>query len=175
VLLGWMWTHPGKKLLFMGGEFGQWREWTHEGELDWALTQHAPHAGLQRLVADLNALLRSEPALHELDFSWEGFQWLEAQDAERTLLAFLRRPARRDAKPLLVACNFTPVPRQNVLLGVPARGVWRELLNTDAEVYGGSNAGNAGALETEAIAAQGLPQSLVLTLPPLAGLILKHA
>jgi 1,4-alpha-glucan branching enzyme len=173
-LLGWMWTHPGKKLLFMGGEFGQWREWTHEGELDWGLTQHAPHAGLQRLVADLNALLRSEPALHELDFSWEGFQWLEAQDAERTLLAFLRRPARRDAKPLLVACNFTPVPRQDVLLGVPARGVWRELLNTDAEVYGGSGWGNLGRIESSPLPSHGLLHSIRVVLPPLAVLVLRH-
>jgi 1,4-alpha-glucan branching enzyme len=174
LLLGWMWTHPGKKLLFMGGEFGQWREWTHEGELDWALTQQPPHAGVQRLVADLNALLKSQPALHELDFGWEGFQWLEAQDAERTLLAFLRRPARRDAKPLLVACNFTPVPRQDVLLGVPARGVWRELLNSDAEVYGGSGWGNLGRIESSPLPAHGQLHSIRVVLPPLAIIVLQH-
>ncbi|NML16067.1 1,4-alpha-glucan branching protein GlgB [Azohydromonas caseinilytica] len=173
-LLAWMWTHPGKKLLFMGGEFGQWREWTHEGELDWGLTQQPLHAGVQRLVADLNRLLRTEPALHELDFGWEGFQWLEAQDAERTLLAFLRRPATRGAKPLLVACNFTPVPRENVLLGVPARGTWRELLNTDAEVYGGSGWGNLGRIESRPLPAHGLLHSIRVVLPPLAVIVLQH-
>ncbi|MDZ5458405.1 1,4-alpha-glucan branching protein GlgB [Azohydromonas lata] len=173
-LLGWMWTHPGKKLLFMGGEFGQWREWTHEGELSWGLTQQPLHAGVQRLVADLNALLKSQPALHELDFGWEGFQWLEAQDSERSLLAFLRRPARRDAKPLLVACNFTPVPRENVLLGVPARGVWRELLNTDAEPYGGSGWGNLGRIESSPLPAHGQLHSIRVVLPPLAVIVLQH-
>jgi 1,4-alpha-glucan branching enzyme len=173
-LLALMWTHPGKKLLFMGGEFGQWREWTHEGELDWALTAQPRHAGLQHLVADLNRLLRNEPALHQLDFNAEGFQWVEAQDDERSTLAFLRRPADGRAPALLVACNLTPVPRSNVLLGVPRPGRWQELLNTDAPVYGGSGLGNLGGVDSLPLPAHGLLHSIRLTLPPLAVIVLRQ-
>jgi 1,4-alpha-glucan branching enzyme len=172
-LLGFMWAHPGKKLLFMGGEFGQWREWTHEGELDWALTELPPHAGLQQLVADLNRLLRAEPALHERDFAGDGFEWIQAHDADHSAIAFLRKPA--DGKrALLVACNFTPVPRENYLLGVPARGRWHEVLNTDAQAYGGSGWGNLGGVESAPLPAHGRLHSVRLVLPPLATLILRH-
>ena len=173
-LYGFMWTHPGKKLLFMGGEFGQRAEWTHEGELDWAAAAREPHAGVQRLVADLNRLLRAEPALHERDFVWDGFEWIEGHDAERSVIAFLRKPAAAGAAPLLVACNFTPVPREHYLLGVPARGLWREVLNTDAEDYGGSGWGNQGGVESAPLPAHGRLHSIRLTLPPLATVILRH-
>jgi len=172
-LFGFMWAHPGKKLLFMGGEFGQRREWTHDGELDWALTELPAHAGLQQLVADLNRLLRAEPALHEDDFSRDGFEWVEGQDADRVVIAFLRKPAEGGA-PLLVACNFTPVPRENYLLGVPARGHWRELLNTDAPAYGGSGWGNLGGVDSSPLPAHGRLHSLRLVLPPLATVVLRH-
>jgi 1,4-alpha-glucan branching enzyme len=174
-LLAYMWMHPGKKLLFMGGEFGQWREWTHEGELDWALLERPLHAGLQRLVADLNRLLRHEPALHQRDFGWEGFEWIEAHDTERSTSAFLRKPADPGAPPLLVACNFTPVPRENVLLGVPRPGRWQELLNTDAAVYGGAGWGNLGGVETSPLPAHGQLHSVRVTLPPLSVLVFRPA
>jgi 1,4-alpha-glucan branching enzyme len=119
LLFGWMWTHPGKKLLFMGGEFGQWREWNHDTQLDWHLAQEPDHAGLQRWVADLNRVYRGEPALHELDFSPTGFEWIDSNDSDNSVLTFLRRPA--EGPPVLVACNFTPVVRYGYRVGVPAR------------------------------------------------------
>ena len=171
-LLAFMWTHPGKKLLFMGGEFGQWREWTHEGELDWGLTERPAHAGLQHLVADLNRMLRCEPALHQRDFTWDGFEWIEGGDAERSVMAFLRRPAGGGA-PLLVACNFTPVPRDNVLLGVPHHGRWQEVLNTDAPLYGGSGWGNLGCVDSSPLPAHGRLHSIRVVLPPLSVIVLR--
>jgi 1,4-alpha-glucan branching enzyme len=172
-LFGLMWTHPGKKLLFMGGEFAQRREWTHEGELDWALAESAPHAGVQQLVADLNRLLRAEPALYQRDFSADGFEWVEGDDADRGVIAFLRRPAAHGAT-LLVACNFTPVPRENYLLGVPAAGRWQEVLNTDAQNYGGSGWGNLGGVESSPLPAHGRLHSVRLVLPPLSTIVLQH-
>ncbi|MCK6424914.1 MAG: 1,4-alpha-glucan branching protein GlgB [Burkholderiaceae bacterium] len=171
---GFMWGHPGKKLLFMGGEFGQWREWDAESGLDWALLDEpspnqARHAGLQRLVRDLNLVMRAEPALHQLDVSGEGFEWISHDDAAHSVLAFQRRA--RDGRPVLVVCNFTPVPRRGWRFGVPSAGSWRELINTDDEVYGGSGIGN-GAQASEALAWQGQAQSIVLDLPPLATLML---
>ncbi len=136
LLFGTMWGHPGKKLLFMGGELGQRREWTHEGQLEWQALHEPLHAGVQRWVADLNALLRAEPALHEIDFDAAGFEWIDARDADRSVLAFIRRP--RKGRPVLVACNFTPVPRMNYVVGAPQDGYWQELLNSDASHYGGS-------------------------------------
>ena len=166
-MLAYMWAHPGKKLLFMGGEFAQWREWTHEAELEWPLTEYAEHAGVQRLVKDLNALYRNESALHALDFDAAGFEWVDARDAEASVIAFLRR-ARGDTAPILVVCNFTPVPRMNYTLGVPREGFWREILNSDAEVYGGSGIGNFGGVDAAPVPAQGRFHSVTLTLPPLA-------
>ena len=174
LLYGYMWGHPGKKLLFMGGEFGQRREWAHEESLEWHVLQYPEHAGLQRWVTDLNRLYRSEPALHQLDFEQSGFEWVDCNDSEQSVLTFLRRP-RDGGPPLLVACNFTPVPRVNYLIGVPCGGYWRELANSDATLYGGSGMGNFGGVEAAPVAAHGRAHSLTLTLPPLAVLMLKAA
>jgi 1,4-alpha-glucan branching enzyme len=172
-LYGFMYGHPGKKLLFMGGEFGQRREWSHDRSLDWHLLEAGPfHRGLQRLVRDLNGLHRREAALHQLDSDPAGFQWIDCSDAERSVVAFLRR-GRDPGDPVVVVCNFTPVPRWDYRVGVPRPGFYRELLNTDATAYGGSNVGNAGGVRAEAISWHGQPYSLALALPPLAVLFLK--
>ena len=171
-LYGYMWTHPGKKLLFMGGEFGQRREWTHEGELEWWVAALPEHAGVQRLIRDLNRIYRREPALHQVDFSPDGFEWIDADNAEASVIAFLRKPAAEGA-PLLVVCNFTPVPRRNFLIGVPRRGTWKEILNSDAREYGGSGWGNLGEVESVPVSAHGRVESLNLSLPPLATIVLR--
>jgi 1,4-alpha-glucan branching enzyme len=171
-LYGYMWAHPGKKLLFMGGEFGQRREWTHEGELEWWVAELPEHAGIKHLVRDLNALYHREPALHRIDFSSEGFEWLDIGNADMSVIAFLRKAPGHGA-PLLVVCNFTPVPRRNFLVGVPSRGVWREILNTDAREYGGSGWGNLGGVESVPVNTQGRVESVSLNLPPLATIILR--
>jgi len=172
LLFGYMYGQPAKKLLFMGGEFGQWREWNHEESLDWHLVQYAPHADLQRWVRDLNRLYRSEPALHELDLDPAGFEWVDANDAEQSVLSFLRKASSTDDI-FLVVCNFTPVPRINYRLGVPRAGLWREVLNSDAHEYGGSGWGNWGGVEADPIPFHGRPCSLNLTLPPLATVFFK--
>ncbi|MET1077683.1 MAG: 1,4-alpha-glucan branching protein GlgB [Pseudomonas sp.] len=169
--LAFMWAHPGKKLLFMGCEFGQWREWNHDGELDWYLLNQPEHEGLRQLVGDLNRLYRSQPALHELDCEPAGFQWLIGDDAANSVFAWLRRDEA--GQPLLVVANFTPVPREQYRVGVPAAGHWQELLNTDAQGYGGSNLGNLGTVISEPLAAHGEADSLSLMLPPLSVLILR--
>ncbi len=170
---GFMYGHPGKKLLFMGGEFGQSNEWNHETSLDWSLLQMGPyHAGLQRLVRDINGLYRAEPALHEVDFEPAGFQWIDCNDWEGSAVAFLRR-ARNPEDFVVVVSNFTPVARHAYRVGVPRGGFYRELLNTDAALYGGSNIGNAGGVQAEEQPAHGHPFSLSLTLPPLATVVLK--
>ena len=166
LLLGFQWTHPGKQLLFMGGEFGQRREWTHEGELEWFVLQFPEHAGIQRWVHDLNNAYRSEPALWEIDFEPAGFQWVEGGDAQHSVIAFLRRS--RDGRAVLVVCNFTPVPRPNFVLGVPTGGVWQERLNSDAREYCGSGAGNLGGVRSNPAPAHGFMQSITIVLPPLA-------
>jgi 1,4-alpha-glucan branching enzyme len=173
LLLGYMWTHPGKKLLFMGGEFAQRREWTHEGELEWWVAGRPEHAGVKRLMADLNRVYRSEPALYQLDFSANGFEWVDADNADMSVIAFLRKSAG-DAPPLLVVCNFTPVPRGNYLVGVPRRGIWREIINTDARDYGGSGWGNLGAVESAPVSSHGRTESLNLNLPPLGVIVLRY-
>ncbi len=170
-LYGYMWGHPGKKLLFMGGEFGQRREWTHEGELEWWVTAFPEHAGVQHWIRDLNRVYRSERSLHQVDFSPEGFEWIDAGIAEMSITAFVRKSA--DAPPVLVVTNFTPVPRSNFLLGIPNRGVWREILNSDAREYGGSGWGNLGGVESVPISAHGRTDALNLTLPPLATIMLR--
>ncbi len=175
--LGWMWTHPGKKLLFMGGEFAQNDEWNHDRSLDWHLLQHPEHRGVQALVRDLNRLYRSRPALHALDCEPGGFEWIEANDAEHSTLAFLRRGGPGALDSVLVVANFTPVLRQHVRLGVPDgwRGRrLRELLNTDSAHYGGANIGNGdSALAVEPVAAHGHAQSVAITLPPLAVVVFE--
>jgi 1,4-alpha-glucan branching enzyme len=171
-LFGYMWAHPGKKLLFMGGEFAQRREWTHEGELEWWVSELPGHGGVKRLIGDLNRAYRREAALHQIDFSPEGFEWVDVGNAEMSILAFLRKSAGNGA-PLLVVCNFTPVPRANFLVGVPARGIWREIINTDAREYGGSGWGNLGGVESAPVSAHGRTESINLSLPPLSTIILR--
>jgi 1,4-alpha-glucan branching enzyme len=173
LLYGWMWGHPGKKLLFMGGEFGQRREWQHEESLEWHVLQYPDHAGVMQWVADLNRLYAGEPALHEVDFEGSGFEWIDTGDTQASVLSFLRK-SRDGTRTVLVACNFTPVPRGNYNLGVPHPGYWRELLNSDAASYGGSGIGNHGGVHARPVPAHGRPYSLNLTLPPLAALILRH-
>jgi len=169
---GFMWGHPGKKLLFMGGEFAQEREWNHDASLDWHLLQQADHAGVQRLVRDLNGLLRECLALHEQDFDGAGFEWIDHGDAARGLFAFARWA--RDGTAVLVLANFAPVVHAGFRLGVPRAGRWRERLNTDSHHYGGSNAGSGAAeLPSEAVASHGRAQSIVLTVPPLATVFLQ--
>jgi 1,4-alpha-glucan branching enzyme len=171
-LFGYMWAHPGKKLLFMGGEFAQRREWTHEGELEWWVSELPGHGGVKRLIGDLNRVYRREAALHQIDFSPDGFEWVDVGNAEMSVLAFLRKSAGNGA-PLLVVCNFTPVPRANFLVGVPARGIWREIINTDAREYGGSGWGNLGGVESAPVSAHGRTESINLSLPPLSTIILR--
>jgi 1,4-alpha-glucan branching enzyme len=172
LLLGYEYTQPGKKLLFMGGELGQWREWNHDASLDWHLLDDPAHRGLQRWVRDLNTLYRAEPALHELDCEPAGFEWIDVHDAEESTLSWLRW-GRGRGEALLVACNFTPVARHNHRLGVPWGGVWPEVLNGDAPLYGGSGQGNLGGVEATPVAWHGRPQSVVVTLPPLAVVVFK--
>jgi 1,4-alpha-glucan branching enzyme len=169
---GFMYGHPGKKLLFMGGEFGAWREWDHDGELEWALLDWPSHQGLRRYVQDLNRLYRDEPACHEVDFEPQGFAWIDCRDSDNSVLAFLRW-ARAGGEPLIFVCNFTPVPRFDYRIGVPQGGYYRELLNSDAAVYWGGNLGNAGGVWAEPISSHGYPASLRLTLPPLSTVVLK--
>jgi len=169
-LYGYMWAHPGKKLLFMGSEFAQWREWSHEAALDWPLVAHAEHAGVQRFVSDLNRVYRATPALHEVDFEMPGFEWIVGDDRDASVVAFLRRA--RGGAPVLVACNFTPVPRVNYAVGVAEAGFWREVLNSDATLYGGGGMGNLGGVHSVPIGAHGRFHSLTLTLPPLATVFL---
>jgi 1,4-alpha-glucan branching enzyme len=161
-----MWAHPGKKLLFMGCEFGQTREWNFESGLDWQQLQYPLHAGLQALVRDLNRVYRNVPALHARDCEIEGFQWIVADDAEQSVYAWLRRGAPGDA-PVAVVCNFTPVPRHGYRIGLPHAGRWREILNSDAQVYGGSGMGNFGGVDAQAHPSHGFSASAEVTIPPL--------
>jgi 1,4-alpha-glucan branching enzyme len=173
LLYGYMYGQSGKKLLFMGGEFGQVREWTHDGSLEWHVLQYPGHKGVQKWVEQLNRVYRDEIALHELDTDPAGFEWVDANDSADSVLTFLRR-GKSPWETILVACNFTPVPRENYVVGVPFEGYWRELLNSDAAEYGGSNMGNGGGVQSRGIAAHGRPHSLQLVLPPLSVLFLKR-
>ena len=172
-LFGYMYAQPAKKLLFMGGEFGQWREWVHDSSLDWDLLDYPLHAGLQRWVEDLNRLYRSEPALHELDCDPAGFEWIDCNDADSSVLSLIRK-AKSSSAIMLVLCNFTPVPRYSYRVGTPRGGQWQEILNSDAARYGGSNMGNLGGAETAPIGLHGRPYSLTLTLPPLSVSFFKN-
>ncbi|HEV2177923.1 MAG TPA: 1,4-alpha-glucan branching protein GlgB [Terriglobia bacterium] len=172
LLLGYMYGQPGKKLLFMGGEFGQGREWNHNQALDWGLLEYPQHRGVQQWVRDLNRLHREEPALHELDFDWSGFEWIDCNDALSSTVSFIRK-ARTTDDVILAACNFTPVPLPNYHLGVPRAGLWKEVLNSDAEIYGGSGLGNLGGVEAEPISVHGRAASLTIMLPPLAMVFFK--
>ncbi len=171
LLLAWQWTFPGKKLLFMGGEFGQESEWDFRAALRWEQARAAEHAGVQRLVADLNRLYRTQPCLHERDFEPGGFRWLSCDDRWRSVLAFERRRAPTEPG-IVVVLNFTPVPHHGYRVGVPSAGTYRECLNSDSHLYGGSNLGNLAVVESRAEPVPGFPASLSLTLPPLGALIL---
>lgn len=173
LLLSLMWSNPGKKLLFMGGEFGQWSEWNHDSSLQWHLLDLAPHAGIHRLVEDLNRLYREHAALHELDFDLAGFRWLDANDADNSVICY-SRTGRDPADIIVGAFNFTPVPRFDYRVGVPFLGHWRELLNSDAEIYGGSGVGNFGGVETNPVPWHGQPRSISVSLPPLGAVFFKH-
>jgi len=172
LLFAWMYAQPGKKLIFMGGEFGQWHEWDHDGSLDWHLLNHMPHAGLSHWVGDLNRVLREENALHEIDFDPAGFSWIDASDNEQSVVSLLRRGAAPDDM-VVAAFNFTPVPRHNYQIGAPVGGHWRELLNSDAPMYGGSGQGNLGGVDSRPVGRHGHLHSLTLTLPPLGAIFLK--
>jgi 1,4-alpha-glucan branching enzyme len=171
---GFMWGHPGKKLIFMGGEFGQDREWNHDTGLDWHLLDAPAHKGVQLLIRDLNHAYRENRAMHARDSDPSGFTWVVIDDAAQSVFAWLRHGDEGD-RPVLVVCNFTPVPRAGYRLGVPCAGHWQELLNSDAEIYGGSNMGNYGGAYTEDVPWQGHGQSVTLTLPPLATIWLRPA
>jgi 1,4-alpha-glucan branching enzyme len=168
-----MWGHPGKQLLFMGAELGQWQEWTEAQPLDWPLVEQPMHSGLQRWVRDLNEVYRREPAFWQRDATYEGFEWIDFNDAENSVLSFLRH-GDDPADDLLVVCNFTPVPRHGYRIGVPTDGFYREILNSDAGFYGGSNVGNEGGVRSQPAQAHGRPYSLELTLPPLGLLVMKR-
>jgi 1,4-alpha-glucan branching enzyme len=172
LLYGYMYTQPGKKLLFMGGEFGQWSEWNHDASLDWHLLDELPHSMLLRWVRDLNTLYRGEPALHQLDTSPAGFGWIDCNDAEQSVLVYLRR-ARSSSDVIIVACNFTPLPRRNYRIGVPAPGRWEEILNSDAPLYGGSGQGNLGGVVSVPVPWHGRVQSINVTLPPLGVVVFR--
>jgi 1,4-alpha-glucan branching enzyme len=165
-LYAFMWAHPGKKLLFMGGELAQEQEWSHDRSLDWHLLEDPQHAGIQRLVRDLNRVYKEQPALWRADFEPDGFRWVEANDAAGNVVVFLR--LGRDGERLLCAANLSPVPRPGYRIGLPSDGRWQEVLNTDSEHYGGANLGNMGVIETEARPWHDQPFSAEVTLPPLA-------
>ncbi|HVO93737.1 MAG TPA: alpha amylase C-terminal domain-containing protein, partial [Terriglobales bacterium] len=170
-LYGYMYAQPGKKLLFMGSEIAQRREWMHDQGLDWELLDLPLHAGLQNWVTELNRFYRAHPALHEVDFDPAGFEWIDCNDTEASVVSLLRK-GKSEQEVVLIVCNFTPVVRHNYCVGVPRGGVWSELLNSDAKDYGGSGVGNLGAVEAGPVSCHGRSHSLYLTLPPLAVLFL---
>jgi 1,4-alpha-glucan branching enzyme len=169
----YMYAHPGKKLLFMGGEFGQWGEWNHDRSLDWHLLEWPSHQGLQRLVSDLNAVYCNEPALHAIDFDWSGFEWLKVDDSANSVLAFLRRGPNPDDE-IVVVCNWTPIVHNDYWVGVPQSGLYREILNSDSEYYWGSNVHNGPGVVAQPIHTDGKPYTLRLKLPPLGAVMLKR-
>ena len=172
LLFGYMYAHPGKKLLFMGDEFAQWKEWDHDESLEWHALEYPPHQGVQKWVRDLNHLYTSEPAMYELDFHPEGFEWVDYSDYEKSVVSFIRRAKDPDDFMIFIF-NFTPVPRYNYRIGVPGRGFYREVLNSDSKQYWGSGAGNYGGVRAEPVSQEGRPYSLSLNLPPLGALAFK--
>jgi 1,4-alpha-glucan branching enzyme len=174
LLFGYMYAQPGKKLLFMGGEFGQRREWAHDSTVEWDLLQDGRHSGIQQWVTDLNRLYRNEPALYERDFDPAGFEWVDCTDAVSSVVSLLRKGKSTD-EAVLIVCNFTPIPRPNYRIGASRGGFWKEVLNSDATQYGGSGWGNLGGLEAVPIPLHGRTHSITLTLPPLATLFFKHS
>jgi 1,4-alpha-glucan branching enzyme len=172
-LLGYMFAHPGKKLLFMGAELGAWTEWNHETELDWSLLQRPLHAGLHRWVTDLNRLYRSEPALWQLDFRGNGFEWIDNNDSDNSVISFVRRDAT-GRRLVIAVINLTPVPHANYQIGAPCGGYWEEILNSDADIYGGSGQGNLGGVRAAPVATHGRYHTLSLTVPPLSAVYFRH-
>jgi 1,4-alpha-glucan branching enzyme len=172
LLLGYMYAQPGKKLLFMGGELGQWREWAHDESLDWHLLDCRPHSGLKRWVEDLNRFYRDQPALYELDFDSAGFEWIDCSDVEHSVVSLMRKGRSHDDV-VVAVCNFTPMTHFNYRIGVSQPGLWKELLNSDAREYGGSGQGNLGGVEAAPIPLHGRPYSLTITVPPLAIVLFK--
>lgn len=171
-LYGYMFGHPGKKLLFMGGEIGQWSEWNHDGSIDWHLLDNPLHRGLRQWVADLNRFYKNEPALYEIDFSYEGFEWIDFRDYEQSVISFIRKG--RDARePVLIVCNLTPVPRSNYRINVPSSGHWQERLNSDARIYGGSGIGNYGGVRSKPASTSRDYNYIEINLPPLGVLFFK--
>jgi 1,4-alpha-glucan branching enzyme len=173
LLYGYQYAQPGKKLLFMGGELGQWNEWNHDTSLDWHLLQYPPHQGLQRWVRDLNTFYRAEPAMHVLDCDPAGFEWVDCNDAEGSVISLLRK-GKAEGDCLLIVCNFTPVPRDNYRVGVPQGGWWDEILNSDAPLYGGSGQGNLGGHGAAPVPCHGRPYLLNITVPPLGMVVFKR-
>lgn len=171
LLFGYQFTQPGKKLLFMGGDIAQWNEWNHETSVDWHLLENYSNKGVQRCVSDLNRIYQKCAALHELDFDPNGFQWLDGNDSDQSVLSFLRKDSKGNS--VVVICNFTPMPRDNYRVGVPSGGYWQEVFNSDAREYGGSGVGNMGGVASRPIRYHGFLQSINLTLPPLGILILQ--
>jgi 1,4-alpha-glucan branching enzyme len=174
IIFGYMYGHPGKKLLFMGCEFAQWKEWNHDEGLEWFVLQYPLHKGMQNWVKDLNHFYRKEPVLYESDFSADGFEWVDVYDWEQSIISFIRK-GKDTGKIVLMVCNCTPVPRHNYNVGVPGGGFWSEVLNSDAETYGGSGCGNSGGVEASSTPVQGRTHSLSLTLPPLSILFFKNS
>jgi 1,4-alpha-glucan branching enzyme len=172
VLLAYMWAQPGKKLLFMGGEFGQWTEWNHETSLDWELLGFEKHSQLRLLIGALNWLYRSEPAMSVCELLQSGFEWIDCQDGENNVISLLRK-SQNEAESIVIACNFSAVPRHNYRLGVPRRGSWREILNTDATEYGGSGQGNFGGVRSVPVPLHGRRNSITVTLPPLGAVFFR--
>jgi 1,4-alpha-glucan branching enzyme len=172
ILFGFMFTHPGKELLFMGGDIGQWDEWNHDKSLDWSLLESKPHRCLQRFVMDLNHMYQSEPALYEVDFDPRGFEWIDCRNADSSIIAFIRK-AKDPADFLVIIGNFTPVPRFAYRIGVPGNCFYKEIFNSDSEIYGGSNIGNTGGLNSDKIPFHGKPYSINATLPPLSVMVFK--
>lgn len=173
LLLGYMFAQPGKKLLFMGAELGQWSEWNHDASMDWDLLKHPRHAGLSRWVRDLNTFYRGQPPLHELDCEPAGFSWIDCNDAENSVISFIRT-GRQAGDETAIVCNFTPIPRHNYRIGVPHGGQWQEILNSDATLYGGSGQGNFGGVSAAPVARYGRPYMLTITVPPLGMVIFRH-
>jgi 1,4-alpha-glucan branching enzyme len=172
LLFGYMYAQPGKKLLFMGGEFGQWDEWYHETSLAWHLLQYPPHSGLKQWIKDLNQLYKAEPCLHETDFEPSGFEWIDCNDSQQSTLSLLRK-GNSNGSFLVAACNFTPVVRQTYRLGVPREGFWKEVLNSDSSLYGGSGLGNLGGVQARKRPMHGRDYSLEITLPALTIVFFK--
>ena len=172
MLYCYQYAMPGKKLLFMGGELGQWTEWNHDSQLDWALQEFPNHDSLSRLIGDLNRLHREEPALHERDFTSDGFQWIQCDDSQNSVVAFVRWSGEQK-ECVVVVLNFTPVVRKDYRVGVPRRGFYNEIFNSDASIYSGTNVGNEGGMYSVETPSHGFDQSIELTVPPLAMVLLQ--